>query len=184
MSLSFKKTDINGIWLIEPAIYGDHRGHFLEAFREEVFREKGLIYQYVQDNISVSKRGTIRGLHYQKPPYAQAKLVMAISGTILDVAVDIRKNSPTFAKHVSMVLSHENRCMMYVPPGFAHGFSVLSDSATVYYKCNDYYNKGTERGIKWDDPDIGINWQIAEPVISEKDQKLPVLNELQSDDLF
>jgi dTDP-4-dehydrorhamnose 3,5-epimerase len=184
MSLSFKKTEIDGIWLIEPVIFGDHRGHFLEAFRQEVFREKGLIYNFFQDNISTSKKGTIRGLHYQKPPHAQAKLVMAISGTILDVAVDIRKNSPTFGEHVSVILSDENRHMMYVPPGFAHGFSVLSESAAVYYKCNDYYDKKSERGVKWDDPDLGINWQIAEPTISEKDQKLPALSELPAVDLF
>ncbi len=184
MSLSFSKTEIEGIWLIEPSVYGDYRGQFLEAFREKVFSEKGLISQYVQDNISVSKKGTVRGLHYQKPPFAQAKLVMAIKGAILDVAVDIRRNSPTFGKYVSKVLSDENRNIMYVPPGFAHGFSVLSESATVFYKCNDYYNKQAERGIKWDDPDLNIDWQVIEPVVSEKDQKLPFLNKLITDDLF
>lgn len=184
MSLTFIKTDIEGIWFIEPAIYGDHRGHFLEAYRQESFREKGLIFNYVQDNISTSKIGTVRGLHYQKAPYAQAKLVMAISGTILDVAVDIRKNSPTFGKHVSTILHQENRKMMYVPPGFAHGFSVLSEQATVFYKCNTYYDKNSERGVKWNDPELGIDWQVAEPIISEKDQKLPGLMELESGELF
>ena len=180
----FEETALEGVVLVRPKIFEDRRGHFLEAFRKEKFRENGLIHEYIQDNISTSGKGTVRGLHYQVEPHAQAKLVMALKGEILDVAVDIRKDSPTFGRYYSTVLSETNRHMMLVPEGFAHGFSVLSDQATVYYKCNRYYHKESERGVKWNDPEIGIDWQTEEAILSDKDRKLPLLKEVPEENLF
>lgn len=182
--MKFIETNLKGVYVIEPAIFKDDRGHFLEAFREMKFQNQGLIFHYVQDNISTSVNGVVRGLHYQKEPFAQAKLVMAVKGGILDVAVDIRKNSPTFGQHFSAELSDKNRRMMLIPPGFAHGFSVISDETTVFYKCSAYYNKEHERGIRWNDPELNIDWKTPEPIISNKDQKQPFLKELPVDDLF
>lgn len=182
--LKFKETSLKDVWLIEPTLYEDDRGHFLEAFREEYFRDKGVISTFVQDNISVSKKGTIRGLHYQANPYAQAKLVMAIEGEILDVAVDLRKKSPTFGKSFKAKLSSKNRTMMLIPVGFAHGFSVLSEEATVFYKCSQYYNKESERGIMWNDRDIGIDWEVKNPIVSEKDKKNIHFMDIIPSDLF
>jgi dTDP-4-dehydrorhamnose 3,5-epimerase len=184
MNLTFQKTSLEGVFIIEPNIFGDRRGHFLEAFREEVFRQQGLLYRFVQDNISTSARNTIRGLHYQKPPHAQAKLLMAVHGSILDVALDLRKNSPTFGRHFSAKLTGENRKMIYIPPGFAHGFSVLSEQATVFYKCSSYYHQPSERGVRWNDPSPAINWNVEDPIISEKDETLPLLEEVADEDLF
>lgn len=182
--MKFIKSTIEDLWIVEPTLFEDDRGHFLEAFRENTFRDKGFIYRYVQDNISRSKKGIIRGLHYQLNPHSQSKLVMALSGSVLDVAVDIRRNSPTFGQYESVELSGENRKMMIIPPGFAHGFSVLSESATIYYKCSSYYNKETERGIRWDDPDIAIDWKVKSPLLSEKDKLLPLLSDVAPEDLF
>lgn len=174
--MKFEQTPLQNVWLIKPKILGDDRGHFLETFRVHLFKEQGLEFEFVQDNISVSKKGTLRGLHYQLPPASQTKLVMVPKGEILDVAVDMRHNSPTFGEHYATVLSSKNRHMMLIPTGFAHGFSVLSDEATVYYKCNDYYNKELERGVRWDDPNLDIDWKIEKPILSEKDQSLPYLD--------
>lgn len=182
--MQFEKTSLDKVWLIKPKIFEDERGHFLESFRKEVFKEQGVEYNFVQDNISTSTKGTVRGLHYQVTPYSQAKLVMAIYGEILDVAVDIREDSPTFGKHFSTILSDKNRHMMLVPSGFAHGFSVLSETATVAYKCDQYYHKESERGVHWNDPDVGVDWKTDSPILSEKDQKQPLLKEIQSTDLF
>ncbi len=182
--MNFKETSLEGVWLIEPRIFEDGRGHFLEAFRQEIFRQKGLEFNFVQDNISTSVKGTLRGLHYQIPPWSQAKLVMAIEGEILDVAVDLRKESPTFGRYYSATLNYKNRKMILVPAGFAHGFSVLSENATVFYKCNQYYHKASERGLRWNDPSIDIDWQIEEPILSEKDQSLPLLKDIQQENLF
>lgn len=182
--MKFKETTLQGVWLIEPTLFGDERGQFLEAFREENFKKEGLISTFVQDNISVSKKGTIRGLHYQCDPHAQAKLVMAIEGEILDVAVDLRKNSTTFGKSFKAKLSSKNRTMMLIPAGFAHGFSVLSENATVYYKCSQYYNKESERGILWNDQDIAIDWQVENPIVSEKDRNNTNFIDIISTDLF
>ena len=182
--MTFEKTPLQNVWLIKPKIFGDDRGHFLEIYRVHQFKEQGLDYGFVQDNISVSKKGTLRGLHYQLPPASQAKLVMVPKGEILDVAVDMRENSSTFGEHFSARLSSENRHMMLIPTGFAHGFSVLSDEATVYYKCNDYYNSELEKGIKWDDPALKINWMVDSPILSEKDQALPYLDDVDSKHLF
>lgn len=179
-----QKTDLDPVLLIKPEPHRDARGEFVEVFREHVFREAGIDVSFVQDNISRSKKNALRGLHYQLPPSSQVKLVMVPCGTILDVVVDMRQNSPTFRQHYSAVLSEENRHMLYVPTGFAHGFSVLSEEATVYYKCNDYYSKELERGVRWDDPELNIDWNISNPVLSEKDSQLPLLKDIDDKNLF
>jgi len=180
----FEETPLNNVWLIKPRRFKDNRGEFLETFRIESFKEQGLEYEFVQDNISVSKKGTVRGLHYQLPPASQAKLVVVPAGKILDVAVDMRPNSPTFKKAFTSVLSSQNRYMLFIPTGYAHGFSVLSDEATVYYKCNNYYNKELERGVRWDDPALNIDWKVKTPILSDKDRELPLLEEMEETDLF
>lgn len=182
--MKFEETSIKNVFLIKPELYEDSRGHFSEVFREQIFKEHRLEYEFVQDNISTSKQGTIRGLHYQLPPSSQVKLVMAVHGSILDVVVDARSHSSTFGRHFSTILSSENRHMIMIPTGFAHGFSVLSDEATVYYKCNDYYNKELERGIRWNDPDLGIDWKISDPILSKKDKELPLLKDMDPKKLF
>ena len=176
-------TRIPEVKIVEPKVFEDERGFFLESFRSEILNEVGLSHEFVQDNISKSYSGTIRGLHYQleKP---QGKLVQCISGTILDVAVDIRKSSKTFGNYVFAKLSGDNHKQMYIPPGFAHGFSVLSDEAIVHYKCTSYYHKPSERGIRWDDPTIRINWGIDRPILSDKDRVQPLLSSLTEKDLF
>ncbi|MEX1268668.1 MAG: dTDP-4-dehydrorhamnose 3,5-epimerase [Balneolaceae bacterium] len=182
--MKFERTSLNNVWLIKPEIYKDPRGQFLEAFRTDLFKEHGIEYEFVQDNISTSQKNTLRGLHYQLPPSSQTKLIMVPHGEILDVAVDVRQNSPTFGQHFSTILNSENRHMMLIPTGFAHGFSVLSDEATIFYKCNDYYNKPLERGIRWNDPEVNIDWKIDSPILSEKDKKLPFLKNMEQSDLF
>lgn len=182
--MKFTETPLSNVWLIKPKRFKDNRGEFLETFRTELFKKQGLEFEFVQDNISVSKKGTVRGLHYQLPPASQTKLVVVPAGKILDVAVDMRPNSPTFKKHFASVLSSDNRNMMYIPSGFAHGFSVLSDEATVYYKCNNYYNPELERGVRWDDSQLNIDWKVQNPILSEKDLELPLLKEMTEKDLF
>ncbi|MEX2455737.1 MAG: dTDP-4-dehydrorhamnose 3,5-epimerase [Balneolaceae bacterium] len=182
--MKIEETLLTNVKLIKPKVYGDQRGHFLEAYRQDLFKKYGIELEFVQDNISTSKKNTLRGLHYQLPPASQAKLIMVVHGKILDVAVDLRQNSPTFGESFSTELSSENRHMLLVPTGFAHGFSVLSDEATIYYKCNDYYNKELERGVRWDDPQLNIDWKVDDPILSEKDKQQPLLKELDSKDLF
>lgn len=179
-----EETPIKNLLLFKPEIYRDQRGEFLEAYREHRFKELGLEIEFVQDNISRSEKNVIRGLHYQLPPASQVKLVMVLHGEILDIAVDLRPHSSTFGQYYSALLSAENRHMLLIPTGFAHGFSVMSDEATVYYKCNDYYNSSLERGIRWDDPELGIDWKVENPVLSKKDKSLPLLNEMDEEDLF
>ena len=178
-----KSTRIPDVKIIEPKIFADNRGYFLESFRTDEFRGAGIDVEFVQDNISKSAKNTLRGLHYQKEQ-PQAKLIKCISGIILDVAVDVRVNSNTFGQYVAIQLSEENHRQMYVPEGFAHGFSVLSDKAIVCYKCSSYYHRESERGIRWDDPQIRINWGIDSPVLSDKDRKQPLLESLTEKDLF
>ena len=179
-----EETPIKNLVLLKPEVYKDQRGGFLEAYRQSKFKELGHDIEFVQDNMSHSKKNVIRGLHYQLPPASQVKLVMVPHGEILDIAVDLRPNSPTFKEHYSVVLSSENRHMLLVPAGFAHGFSVLSDEATIYYKCNDYYNSELERGIRWDDSELNIDWKVNDPVLSDKDKNLPALSDLEESDLF
>ncbi|MFC3880088.1 dTDP-4-dehydrorhamnose 3,5-epimerase [Algoriphagus namhaensis] len=171
-----KKTSIPGVLEILPRIFEDPRGYFFESFRQDWFKAEGIEENWVQDNQSSSKKGTIRGLHFQRSPYAQAKLVRVIQGRVLDVAVDLREGSSTFGKSVVVELSAEKNNQLYIPRGFAHGFSVLEDSIFAY-KCSNYYHKESEGGILWQDPDLGINWEVREPTISEKDEVWPTLQE-------
>ena len=175
--MPFHKTEFYGLFVFEPVLYEDSRGYFFESYNEKIFREQDLDLRFVQDNQSSSSYGVIRGLHYQTNPHAQTKLIRVLKGTILDVAVDIRKNSPGYAKVFSIQLSAENKKQLFIPPGFAHGFSVLSEKAEVFYKCDKFYNKESEAGIRYNDSLLNIDWKIpAEKVIvSDKDQKLPLL---------
>lgn len=169
------KTKLEGVVVIEHRVFADDRGYFLESHNKREFAKQGLDLEFVQDNSSRSKKHTLRGLHYQKNPKAQGKLVMVNFGTIFDVAVDITKGSPTFGQWVGVELSCQNRKALYVPPGFAHGFVVTSDTADVTYKCTEYYSPEHDRGIIWSDPDIGIKWPVEPRFFSEKDLKAPLL---------
>ncbi len=182
--MTFHKTELDGVYLLEPKIFGDQRGYFLETFRRSHLDERGIESIFVQDNISLSQQGVVRGLHYQIGKAAQQKLVRVVRGKILDVAVDLRKDSPTFGNYTSAVLDDNTHRQLLIPKGFAHGFSVLSEEAMVCYKCSAYYNRELERGIRWDDPSIGIDWQVSDPVISEKDSNQPFLEEVSDEDLF
>ena len=170
-------TEIPDLLIFEPKVFTDSRGYFFESYNEKIFEQQGVNIRFVQDNQSSSSYGVIRGLHYQLNPYAQTKLIRVLSGRILDVAVDLRKGSPTFGQHFDLELSAENKKQLLVPKGFAHGFSVLSDTAEVLYKCDEFYNKNSEGGIRFDDPALNINWQIPadKAIISDKDKILPVL---------
>lgn len=178
--MTIEQTTIQDLLIINPAVYEDERGYFFEAYNQSKFRENGIDYQFMQDNQSFSKKGVIRGLHLQINPFPQAKLVRVLEGEILDVAVDLRKDSPTYGEHVRVVLSASNKKQFMVPPGFAHGFSVLSDTASVMYKVDQPYNKESERGIIYNDPTLQIDWQVApkDAVISQKDKILPTCNEV------
>ncbi len=173
-------TAIEGVVILEPEVFGDERGYFFESFSQREFEEKVCRTTFVQDNESSSRYGVLRGLHFQKPPHAQAKLVRVVKGKVLDIAVDIRKGSPTFGHHVSTELSGENKRQLFIPRGFAHGFAVLSNEVVFQYKCDRYYVPHSEGGILWNDPALGIDWKLpAEDVIlSEKDKKNVLLNEL------
>lgn len=166
------KTDIDGVVIIEPRIFSDERGYFFESFSQREFEEKVCKTVFVQDNESKSSYGVLRGLHFQKPPYAQSKLVRVLKGAVLDVAVDIRKGSPTFGKHVAVELSGENHRQFFIPRGFAHGFSVLTDEVIFQYKCDAFYAPQSEGALAWDDPDLGIDWEIPSDkvILSEKDR--------------
>ena len=177
MPFVFRRLVIPDVILIEPKLFGDQRGFFLEFYKHTEFVRAGIPEHFVQDNHSKSAKGVLRGLHYQKNPHAQGKLVRCLNGKIFDVAVDIRKGSPRYGKWVSAELTGENSHMLYVPPGFAHGFMVLSDSAEVIYKCTEEYSPADDRGIIWNDPDIGITWPVSAPVLSEKDEIHPRLRE-------
>jgi len=172
------ETEIPEVVIFNPIIYGDNRGFFAEIFVYKEFENRCGNYLFVQENYSKSIKNTLRGLHYQLQK-EQGKLVSCINGEIFDVAVDIRKNSPTYKKYVSVLLSDKNKKMVWIPPGFAHGFFTLSDIAEIEYRCTNYYSKENERGIRWDDPSVGINWPIQDgelPILSEKDSKLNFIN--------
>lgn len=173
-------TAIEGVVILEPKVFGDERGYFFESFSQREFEEKVCKTTFVQDNESCSRYGVLRGLHFQKPPHAQAKLVRVVKGKVLDIAVDIRKGSPTFGHHVSTELSGENKRQLFIPRGFAHGFAVLSDEVVFQYKCDRYYVPHSEGGILWNDPALGIDWKLPEEdvILSEKDKKNVLLNEL------
>lgn len=173
MSFIFKKLDIPEVILIESSVSLDNRGFFTEIFKASEFKKNGVDTSFMQDNFSQSKKGVIRGLHYQLNPKAQGKLVRVLKGKILDVAVDVRHDSPTFLQKITIELSDENNRMLFIPPGFAHGFVTLSDDVKFLYKCTVEYSKKHERGIRFDDPDINIDWGISSPLLSEKDLRLP-----------
>ena len=164
--------------LIKPKVFGDERGFFMETYKKEDFEKAGIKGEFVQDNHSRSRYGVLRGLHFQKEPYAQAKIVRCVRGVIFDVAVDLRRDSPTFGKWVGVILSEFNKHQLYIPRGFAHGFCVLSEVAEVVYKVDNKYAPDYEGGVIWNDEDIGIEWPIDEPILSEKDKKWPTLKEL------
>lgn len=176
------KTEIDGVVIIEPRVFNDARGYFFESYSKREFDEKVRRVDFVQDNESMSTRGVMRGLHFQRPPYTQSKLVRCVKGRVLDVAVDIRKGSPTYGKHVAVELSEENHRQFFVPRGFAHGFAVLSDEAVFQYKCDNYYHPESEGGISIADESLGIDWQVepASAILSEKDLKHVLLRDFDS----
>ncbi|KUK76839.1 MAG: dTDP-4-dehydrorhamnose 3,5-epimerase [Proteiniphilum acetatigenes] len=171
------KTNIEGVLIIEPRVFGDERGYFFESYSQREFEEKVCKTLFVQDNESKSVYGVMRGLHFQKPPFAQAKLVRVVKGRVLDVAVDIREGSPTYGQYVSTELTGENKRQLFIPRGFAHGFVVLSEEALFQYKCDNYYAPGYEGAIRWDDPKLGIDWKLPleDIILSEKDKNNPLL---------
>lgn len=169
--MNFIPGNMDGLWILEPTVFGDNRGYFLESFRDDKFIEiTGFEGRFVQDNESMSSKGVLRGLHLQRPPMAQAKLVRVVQGAVLDVAVDIRKDSPTFGHHQAVLLSAENKRQFFVPQGFAHGFLTLQDHTIFQYKCSNYYSPEHEMGILWSDEDLAIDWKYNNPLISERDQ--------------
>lgn len=170
--MPFKETGIQGLYVFEPKVLSDERGYFYESYNENIFNDFGITTRFVQDNQSYSKKNTIRGLHYQLNPNAQAKLVRVIYGEVLDVAVDLRIHSPTYGKHFSVRLSADNHLQLYIPRGFAHGYSVLSETAIFFYKCDGFYHKESERGILYNDPDLAIDWLVNEQdaIVSQKDK--------------
>ncbi|MFA6184349.1 MAG: dTDP-4-dehydrorhamnose 3,5-epimerase [Parcubacteria group bacterium] len=177
------KTKIEGVLVIEPKIFGDERGFFVETYNTQRYKEAGIEFDFVQDNLSSSAKGVLRGLHFQKEPFAQGKLVQVIQGKVLDVAVDIRKDSPTFGEYFSIELSGENKKQFWISPGLAHGFLSLEDGTIFSYKCTNFYNPTLEVGIMWDDKDLNIDWQLSKngieiPIISEKDKKNILFSEL------
>ena len=180
--MPFTATSLPGVTIFEPAVYLDDRGFFFESYNRQLFHANQILNEFVQDNQSSSSYGVIRGLHYQLSPHGQAKLVRVLSGIILDVAVDIRENSPTFSRVFSIELSAENKKQLMIPPGFAHGFSVLSERAEVFYKCDKFYHKESETGIRYNDPLLNINWKIPaeKTIVSEKDQILPFIENCNS----
>jgi dTDP-4-dehydrorhamnose 3,5-epimerase len=175
--MEFRKTSIEGLIEIYPKVFGDARGHFFESYREDLFFQNGIPFKFVQDNQSFSTAGVLRGLHFQNSPFAQGKLVRVIIGKVIDVAVDIRPNSPTFGKYEKFVLDANLQNMVYIPEGFAHGFAALEDSI-FSYKCTNNYNKASEGGIIWNDSDLNIDWSIEHPNVSEKDLELPNFKDL------
>ena len=178
--MKYIQTEIAGLWIIEPKVLSDSRGYFMESFKQEVFNQNVGKVVFIQENESGSSRGVLRGLHYQLAPYSQAKLVRVIEGTVLDVAVDLRKGSPTFGKYMAVELSGQNKRQFYIPQGFAHGFHVLSERAVFTYKVDNPYMPSHERSLRFDDPQIGIDWQITDPenvILSEKDKNAPLLAE-------
>ena len=180
MEMNIIETEIQGVFIIEPKVFGDSRGYFFESFSKKEFDSKIGPVKFVQDNESKSCYGVVRGLHFQKPPHAQAKLVRVVKGKVLDVAVDLRKDSPTYGKHVAVELSEDNHRQVFIPKGFAHGFSVLSEEAVFQYKCDDYYAPETEGAVAWNDPDLNIDWRVPADmmILSEKDKRHPELKDL------
>ncbi|MDA3942663.1 MAG: dTDP-4-dehydrorhamnose 3,5-epimerase [Bacteroidetes bacterium] len=173
-------TKIPDLLIVKPAVFEDKRGYFFESYNKEKFLSQGVDQNFVQDNESKSMKGVLRGLHFQAPPFAQGKLVRVMKGAVLDVAVDIRKNSPTYGQWASIELTESNKMMYWVPPGFAHGFVTLEDNTVFFYKCTNMYNKASEGSIRWNDPDLYIDWGISNPILSDKDQNSPLFKDFVS----
>ncbi len=178
--MQVSKTPIEGLLVIQPKVFTDARGYFYEPYNKKVFTENGIPDDFVQDNQSFSQKDVVRGLHFQNPPHAQAKLLRVIQGSIWDVAVDIRKSSPTYGQYFGIELSAENKTIFYVPKGFAHGFLTLEDNTILFYKCSDYYNKASEESLLWSDPEVAIPWQVTSPILSEKDLNGKLLKDFKS----
>jgi len=184
MPFTFKRLEIPDIILIEPKVLGDNRGFFMETYKYSEFKRNGIEYNFVQDNHSKSQKGVLRGLHYQLKPMEQGKLVRCVRGRIWDVAVDIRKGSPWYGKWVAVEISEENKLMLWIPPGFAHGFVALEDDTEVIYKVTKEYSPEHDRGIIWNDPDLAIDWPIKNPILSEKDKNLPKLKNAENNFVY
>lgn len=184
MPFEFEKQNIKDVILIKPQVFSDNRGFFLESYKKSDFEANGISVEFNQDNHSKSSKHVLRGLHYQANPYSQAKLVRCVRGRIYDIAVDLRKESETYKKYVKVKLSEENKCMLFIPQGFAHGFVVLSEEAEIIYKASGEYNPEADRGVFWKDKDLNINWEIDfEPILSLKDQNLPCLSEINLEEI-
>jgi dTDP-4-dehydrorhamnose 3,5-epimerase len=181
--MNISRCELADLLIVEPDVFGDNRGYFMESWNRQRYREAGLDFDFVQDNFSLSRRGTLRGLHFQNP-FAQGKLVSVLQGEVFDVGVDIRRGSPTFGRWFGMTLSAENKRQFYLPPGFAHGFLVLSEMALFHYKCTDYYSPKDEQGFRWDDPAVGIKWPAETPILSQRDAAAPRLSALPPEKLF
>jgi len=178
--MEIRNTGLEGLLVVEPRVFQDPRGYFFESYHRDELKDHGIDYEFIQDNQSRSTHGVIRGLHFQNAPHGQTKLVRVTEGSIYDVAVDLRQESPTFGQWFGIELSADNFLQLLIPKGFAHGFSVLSDHATLYYKCDDYYHPQSESGIRFDDPDLGIDWKVApgKAIISDKDRNLPYIKQI------
>lgn len=178
--MTITESSIKGAFSIQPKVFGDNRGYFFESYSKRIFEEHGILDLFVQDNISCSQKGVLRGLHFQKEPYAQSKLVHVLKGSVLDVIVDIRKNSPTYGKHFSLLLSEENKKMLYVPTGCAHGFLTLEDHTIFHYKCGNYYRTEAEGSVRWNSMELNIDWGIENPILSEKDKIAPLFSDFET----
>ena len=178
--MKITNTNIEGLLIIEPIIFHDSRGCFLESWNQKKFNELGINENFVQDNQSISSKGVLRGLHFQNPPFAQAKLVSVIKGAVIDVAVDLRLNSKTYGMHCSVLLNSDNHKLFFIPKGFAHGFITLEDNTIFSYKCSDFYNKDSEESLIWNDKDLAIDWQITNPIVSEKDSNAKYFKDYKS----
>ena len=171
------KTKIPDLYIIKPSVFTDKRGYFFESYNKQAFLRNGIDQNFVQDNESKSAKGVLRGLHFQKPPFAQGKLVRVMHGAVLDVAVDLRSGSPTYGQWAAVELNHDNKWMYWIPPGFAHGFVTLEDDTVFFYKCTNVYNKDSEGSILWNDPDLNIDWKVDNPTLSEKDLVSPLFKD-------
>ena len=178
MPFIFKELEISGLIVIEPKIFPDKRGFFMESYKESEFIKNGIEKKFIQDNLSKSSKGILRGLHFQNNPKAQGKLIQVVLGRVWDVAVDLREESSTYLKWIGIELNDTEKKMFYIPPGFAHGFVALSDEVLFQYKCTNEYDMISERGIRWDDPDIGITWPVKDPLVSDRDKELPLIREI------
>lgn len=178
--MQVEKLDIEGLLLIHPRVFEDGRGYFYESYSKSKYAANGIPENFVQDNLSKSSKGVVRGLHFQNPPYEQGKLVSVLKGAVLDVAVDIRKNSPTYGQHYAIELSEHNKLQFYIPPGFAHGFTTLEDNTIFAYKCTNEYHKASEGSIRWDDEVLNIQWGLNHPIVSDKDREAPLFSELKT----